>query len=159
MNFLIILSIGMTLSVFGNADQISTTGVWVSWNGSKVGVPANAVVGGFDQDGPYYVARAVHNDRGTVVGKYSPRSNYAHYPYYNEEHRASSFELLTHSNYVWVSKTDPRPLISGGNAQYMYNAWYGDFKIPGKFHIDSCWIPYGGKEHQYKYNFNVLKRA
>ena len=57
------------------------------------GLPDHAVIGGKDQDGDLIVIRAVHEDHGMIVGKYSPARKEATIPYYNEEHFKRNFEV------------------------------------------------------------------
>lgn len=76
-------------------------GDWVYWDQFQDGVPPNAVLGGSDEGGPLYVARARHFNEGyymgVIPGKYSLSFKRAYIPFYGKEYERSVFEVRRES--------------------------------------------------------------
>lgn len=73
-------------------------GVWLQWDAKDIDIPINAVYGGYDSNGSYYVIRAdIREDNGhqafKVVGKYDPLRKYAAVGYDNKVYTVQTFEV------------------------------------------------------------------
>ncbi|XP_070508817.1 atlastin-2-like isoform X2 [Chironomus tepperi] len=141
--------------------RLRTDGIWVDWSTSKSGVPEFAVLGGSDKNGSYYVIRAKRENE-MIVGKYCPQLKKAYIPYGGREVEVTSFEILTHTRYIWRNKSNQtnRRIPGGydilGNTIYIIQAFHDGNLIPGKLHHNEAYVSNAGYEYK-KAQWSVLE--
>lgn len=136
---------------------------WVPGSGSSV--PSNAVPGGVDRGTRLYVARASH--AGSLVpGKLHPTYKNVYVSYGGNEHaKGSGYEILTGEGFQWKAAENgrvPQGAVQGGREANGTPLYVARAKVDGVDSIgkvntthNSCYLPYGGKEHSVK-RYEVL---
>lgn len=129
----------------------SHTGHWVT---AKNGfVPPGAVVGGVDKERPLYICRS-HD----VCGKIFDHSS-CYYAENKKEIKDNNYEVLTDIAGVWVSPVGakyPCNMLMTGHNLYSCRVTYKKALTIGKLEKGICIIPYGGKSHNFKKDFEVF---
>ncbi len=143
----------------------------MSWDSQKSSPPENAVEGGSDNGGTYYVSRSQYGSNGIIPGKYSSDRKMAWFSYGGAELSSSSFDVLRHINVWWGEMTDdstkwiPGGMDASGNVIYICQAKVpasinaNQYTVPGKYHLGRCYIPFNGKEIGFDNGFKVLRQS
>ncbi|XP_037025200.1 uncharacterized protein LOC119066705 [Bradysia coprophila] len=151
--------------------NLNAEGIWVSWDTSKTSPPENAVEGGADTGGTYYVSRSQYGSNGIIPGKYSPSRKYAWFSYGGVELGSTQFDVLRHTNVWWGEMTDdatkwiPAGIDAAGNVIYICQAQVpasinaNQYTVPGKYHLGRCYIPFNGQEIGLNSGFKVLRQS
>lgn len=129
----------------------SNQGHWVSATDGNV--PEGAVAGGVDKGRTLYICRS--NGISGKIFESSP----CYYAENKKEIRASTYEVLTDLAGVWISPVGsnyPCNMLETSDGMYSCRVTYKKAMTIGKFENGICIIPYGGKSHKFKKNFEVF---
>lgn len=129
----------------------SNIGHWVSAEDGFV--PPGAVVGGVDKERPLYICRS-HD----ICGKIYDHSS-CYYAESKKEIKDNHYEVLTDVAGVWISPVStkyPCNMLMTGDNLYSCRVTYKKALTIGKLEKGICIIPYGGKSHKFKKDFEVF---
>ncbi|XP_054278824.1 uncharacterized protein LOC128997238 isoform X1 [Macrosteles quadrilineatus] len=141
-----------------DTPDVPSASAEVAWVPGQAGVvPANSVLGGYDNEN-LYVGRAEH-EGGVIPGKIVSSHGVCYIAWGGAEHGKPDYEALTGSNLQWVPSVEgqipPNAVVGGtsetGETLYIGRAQHEGSTTVGKVQPSHsvCYIPYGGQELAY----------
>ena len=134
---------------------------WINARNGYAGV--RPVQGGTDNGRNLYVCRAIHRGDWTV-GKLVTSHGRCYVAWGGKEYGYNTYQVLQGSNFKWIRLVNsiPTNAVRAGidKSEYLYSclAAHDGELTSGKYLAShrSCYVPWGGKEHQKKTNIYIL---